>query len=108
MNHLEFKSQHVTLEENDKLVVFTDGMVDQFGMESNKKFGKKQLRYLLGRSSNQNSTVLYNRLMNQFSFWKGEREQTDDCTFMILEPKFVKARSPKTELPISNNKVEID
>lgn len=107
MNHLEFNSQHLTLEENDKLVVFTDGMVDQFGMESNKKFGKKQLRYLLGRSSNQNSTVLFNRLMNQFSFWKGEREQTDDCTFMILEPKFVKTRNQKSELTVSNGKVEI-
>jgi serine phosphatase RsbU (regulator of sigma subunit) len=97
MNHLEFKSQYLTLEEDDKLVFFTDGMVDQFGMESNKKFGKKQLRYALSRSSNQNGNVLYNRLMNQFSFWKGEREQTDDCTFMILEPKFARVRTPKTE-----------
>lgn len=107
MNHLEFKSQHILLEEDDKLIVFTDGIVDQFGMESNKKFGKKQLRYLLSRSSNQNSSVLYNRLMNQFSFWKGEGEQTDDCTFMILEPKFVKIRSMKTEVFAANGKVEV-
>lgn len=106
-NHLEFKSQYLLLEEDDKLVFFTDGMVDQFGMESNKKFGKKQLRYLLSRSSNQNGNVLYNRLMNQFSFWKGEGEQTDDCTFMILEPKFVKVRNVKMEVPISNGKVEL-
>jgi sigma-B regulation protein RsbU (phosphoserine phosphatase) len=107
MNHLEFKSQYITLEEEDKLIFFTDGMVDQFGMESNKKFGKKQLRYLLSRSSNQNGSVLYNRLMNQFSFWKGEGEQTDDCTFMILEPKFVRTRNLKVELPVSNGKVEV-
>lgn len=107
MNHLEFMSQGLTLEEDDKLIVFTDGMVDQFGMESNKKFGKKQLRYLLSRSSNQNSSALYNRLMNQFSFWKGEREQTDDCTFMILEPKFVKSRNIKVEIPVSNGKVKV-
>lgn len=107
MNHLEFNSQYITLEENDKLVVFTDGMVDQFGMESNKKFGKKQLRYLLGRSANQNSTVLFNRLMNQFSFWKGEREQTDDCTFMILEPKFVKSRNTKNDLSVSREKIKV-
>lgn len=106
MNHVEFKSQYLILEEEDKLVFFTDGMVDQFGMESNKKFGKKQLRYLLSRSSNQNGSVLYNRLMNQFSFWKGAREQTDDCTFMILEPKFVKVRNVKMEVPVSNGKVE--
>ena len=107
MNHLEFKSQYLILEEEDKLVVFTDGMVDQFGMESNKKFGKKQLRYILSRTSNQNGSILYNRLMNQFSFWKGEGEQTDDCTFMILEPKFVRMRNAKIELPVSNGKVEI-
>lgn len=107
MNHVEFKSQHIILEEEDKLVFFTDGMVDQFGMESNKKFGKKQLRYLLSRSSNQNGSVLYNRLMNQFSFWKGAGEQTDDCTFMILEPKFVKVRNVKMEVPASNGKVEV-
>lgn len=106
MNHLEFKSQHVILEEEDKLVFFTDGMVDQFGMESNKKFGKKQLRYLLSRSSNQNGSVLYNRLMNQFSFWKGEGEQTDDCTFLILEPKFVRVRTSKIEMSVSNGKME--
>jgi phosphoserine phosphatase RsbU/P len=99
MDHSEFKSQYLILEEEDKLVVFSDGIVDQFGMESNKKFGKKQLRYVLSRlSNNQTSSVLYNRFMNQFSFWKGEGEQTDDCTFLILEPKFVKSRNLKTEI----------
>lgn len=107
LNHLEFKSERILLEENDKLIVFTDGIVDQFGKESNKKFGKKQLRYLLSRSSNQNGSVLYNRLMNQFSFWKGEGEQTDDCTLMILEPKFVRSRATKNGTPVAQEGIEI-
>lgn len=107
LNHLEFKSEKIILEENDKLIVFTDGIVDQFGKESNKKFGKKQLRYLLSRSGSQNGNVLYNRLMNQFSFWKGEGEQTDDCTFMILEPKFTRSRTIKNGASVLSESVNI-
>lgn len=107
LNHLEFKSEKILLEENDKLIVFTDGIVDQFGKESNKKFGKKQLRYLLSKSGNQNGSILYNRMMNQFSFWKGEGEQTDDCTFMILEPKFIRSRTSKNGASVVSESVTI-
>ena len=107
LNHLEFKSEKILLEENDKLIVFTDGIVDQFGKESNKKFGKKQLRYLLSRSGSQNGSILYNRLMNQFSFWKGEGEQTDDCTFMILEPKFTRSRTTKNGSSVVSEGIQI-
>ncbi|WP_343604279.1 SpoIIE family protein phosphatase [Fluviicola sp.] len=107
LNHLEFKSEKILLEENDKLIVFTDGIVDQFGKESNKKFGKKQLRYLLSRSGSQNGSILYNRLMNQFSFWKGEGEQTDDCTFMILEPKFTRSRATKNGSSVVSEGIQI-
>lgn len=94
--HAKFALHKINLEENDKLFVFSDGLVDQFGMISNKKMGKKQLRYNLENSTNLSTQKIFNKLKNQHNNWKGNGEQTDDCTFIILEPNRKKEEKKET------------
>lgn len=88
LDHEEFELHHLLLKENDRIILFSDGIVDQFGMASDKKLGKKQLRYILQNFWDSDSSGLFTRVLNHFNQWKGDKLQTDDCTFIILEPQF--------------------
>lgn len=81
-----FTETHIQLEEGDKLLFFTDGIFDQFGAFTGKKLGKKNLRLLIHENKDQSSKELFRTILNYFNNWKGNNEQTDDCTFAVLEP----------------------
>lgn len=72
----------VQLEKNDCLYLFSDGVVDQFGGELDKKFGYKNLQQNLLKISNypmqkQKETIDY-----VLKTWQGNNEQTDDMTLL--------------------------
>lgn len=81
-----FTETHINLEDGDKLLFFTDGIFDQFGEFTGKKLGKKNLRLLIHENKEQSTKELYRTILNYFNNWKGKNEQTDDCTFAIIEP----------------------
>ena len=76
----EFRSVHFQLETGDLLFLFTDGLVDQFGGDNNKKWGKKRLRELLCETN----TDIFNGVSAAHYAWKQDGEQTDDCTFITI------------------------
>lgn len=82
---LAYENQHIQLAANDRLLLFTDGLVDQFGEISNKKMGKKELRGFIERNNSSNCSVFFHKLSQYFQQWKGQSEQTDDCTFILFE-----------------------
>ncbi len=82
-----YEQYEIELQLGDKIILFTDGFIDQFGNISQKKLSKKQLRFLLQKNSASSSDQLFTKLVNHFENWKGNAEQTDDCTLLILEPK---------------------
>lgn len=81
-----FEEYEIQLQPKDRLFLFSDGMVDQFGGIKSKKMGRKFLREWFTRHANEPTGILYSKLIQQFESWKGNTEQTDDCTFIILEP----------------------
>lgn len=81
-----FEEYEIQLQPKDRLFLFSDGMVDQFGGIKSKKMGRKFLREWFIRHANEPTSLLYSKLIHQFENWKGNTEQTDDCTFIILEP----------------------
>jgi sigma-B regulation protein RsbU (phosphoserine phosphatase) len=93
-----YSLQKIQLEFGDRLLFFTDGLVDQFGMVSEKKMGKKQLRFLLYKHLHESSVTIFNKVMSHFQFWKGTSEQTDDCTIIILEPLLKKPHRSKKQV----------
>ena len=94
-NHEEFDLHHVELKPDDRLLLFTDGLVDQFGEFTNKKMGKKQLRYLLLQHAQENSETLFHILMTHYEEWKANATQTDDCTLILLKPNKVTSEIEK-------------
>jgi phosphoserine phosphatase RsbU/P len=82
-----FENCVIELQHGDKLILFSDGVIDQFGGLHNKKLGRKALREWLKTNAGDSSSSLFSRLVQQFEFWKGNGEQTDDCTLLLLEPE---------------------
>lgn len=83
-----FCEQSFQLLPEDKLILFTDGIVDQFGGIKQKKFGRKMLREWLVNASDESTPHLFSKLVHHFECWRGQEEQTDDCTILVLEPHF--------------------
>ena len=78
----EFKEHIIELKEQANYYLFSDGYVDQFGGEKNKKFSTKRLKGLLGeiykRPMHEQSDVI----SKSFIQWKLNNGQTDDVLFI--------------------------
>ena len=60
----------------------TDGYVDQFGGEKDKKFLRKRLTKLLAEINSLEMTEQDKRLEDAFLDWKGNEDQTDDIVLI--------------------------
>lgn len=82
-----FTEQTIDLLPGDRILLFSDGFVDQFGGFSGKKMGKKHLYDWLKRNVNESTLSLHYKLKELYQGWMGDNEQTDDCTYVLLEPE---------------------
>ena len=77
-----YDTHTIQLKEDDTIYLFSDGYVDQFGGEDNKKFMYSRFRELLLKiyhlSPQQQAESLQTALLN----WRGEHEQIDDILVM--------------------------
>lgn len=78
----QVEQQAVKLFEGDKMYLFSDGYVDQFGGGSGKKFMHKRLRQMLLEIHHLPTNVQKNHVEHVFKEWRGENEQVDDVLFM--------------------------
>jgi len=79
--HIEdksFKNQSFQLIENDRIYLFSDGYVDQFGGEKKRKFLKKNFKDLLLEVNELEMTQQLEILDKTHLEWRGENNQTDD------------------------------
>jgi serine phosphatase RsbU (regulator of sigma subunit) len=74
----EFTTQTWKLQKNDRLYLFTDGYIDQFGGENHKKFKSIQFKNTLHEIQNMQLSKQKKILISKFDQWKGENEQIDD------------------------------
>jgi serine phosphatase RsbU (regulator of sigma subunit) len=75
---LEFESREIELSKDDKLYIFSDGFVDQFGGPKGKKFMKKRFKETLLKIYELPMQRQREELNRVFEEWKGENEQLDD------------------------------
>ncbi len=66
------------LQKGDKLFMYTDGYVDQFGGEEGKKYMKKAFKNLLFSLKDSSMPEIKERLNSEFQLWKGDYDQLDD------------------------------
>lgn len=80
-----FKSWSTDYESGDLLLLTSDGYTDQFGGDSNKKFGRKQFEEMLLEYKGLRHQSLIRAIQNKLLAWKGTTEQTDDICVMVYQ-----------------------
>lgn len=93
----EFYNQGIQLEAGDRLLLFSDGVTDQFGGSRQKKWGKNGFRELLQKKHLTSTHALFTEIITSLENWKGTTEQTDDCSLVLLEVKL--------QLPTTSDKL---
>ncbi len=82
---LRFENHVIPLGQIDRLYMFTDGIVDQFGGENNFKLTRKRwLRFLIQVQSLSMSDQKQH-ILQFFEQWKGNNSQTDDILILGIE-----------------------
>ncbi len=77
-----FKNIIFDYESGDQLYLFTDGFVDQFGGDHNKKYMKRKLMDFVETIAEEPMAIQRKMIELEFVSWKGDEEQTDDiCCF---------------------------
>ena len=78
----DFKNNIIDVKKDDKLYLFSDGFVDQFGGESGKKYMIKRFKEFLvsvyNKSMSEQNSLLEKELIN----WKGNYSQIDDILIL--------------------------
>ena len=77
-----YNQHELQLQSNDLIYMFTDGIVDQFGGESNKKFMYSRLKNLLTDIVTLPLEKQKETIENEIMSWQGSNEQTDDMLFI--------------------------
>lgn len=73
-----FAEINFTLQPDDQIYLFTDGLADQFGGPKGKKFKYQQFKEVLVRNHRNTMQNQMTELNKVFENWRGELEQVDD------------------------------
>ena len=79
-----FILHNIQLETNDKIYMFSDGYIDQFGGEKGKKFMRRRFKQMLLEIHQKPMKEQYKELDKTFHTWKGDRNQVDDIIVIGL------------------------
>lgn len=79
------KDHELKLNKGDRIFMHSDGIVDQFGGPSIKKFTTKSVNKLLEETSGEKLSVQFEKVKTTFENWKGTNEQTDDVLLLMYE-----------------------
>lgn len=79
-----FEQHQFVLNENDFIVLFSDGIIDQFGGPKGKKYKKTSLRESLLQVPNPTSQDLIQTVKSDVQHWMHAHEQIDDIALFIV------------------------
>jgi len=80
-----FNTCNISFEKGNKLILFTDGLIDQFGGDHNKKYSTSRLKKLLSNNTGKTASELTEIISDEYLSWKGDGSQTDDVSFKVIE-----------------------
>ncbi len=67
------------------IFLFTDGIIDQKGCVTGKKFGTKKLKELILNLNTNDSAVATKKIEKEINDWIGTAEQIDDITLLAIQ-----------------------
>lgn len=82
----KYQSEVYNIQENDKLYMYTDGFIDQFGGKKSKKLNTKKFKELISELEHIVITDVQSHIQTYLKAWQGELSQTDDI--LIFGIKF--------------------
>ncbi|MFO7755246.1 MAG: SpoIIE family protein phosphatase, partial [Bacteroidales bacterium] len=80
-----FNDEQIKIQPGDIIYIFSDGFVDQFGGQDDKKFGSRRFKALLSEVIDLPMDKQHDTLENRFMLWKGNRRQIDDVILMGIK-----------------------
>ena len=80
-----FTVHQFSMQKGDRIYLFSDGYIDQFGGPKGKKFKTKQFKDLILEMQQEPLSEQQKRLETTFNNWKGEKFQIDDVSVCGLE-----------------------
>lgn len=78
-----FDIHYFDVKKGDSIILFTDGIIDQFGGENDKKFLAKRLMELLG--GDKGIEGIQHNFDKEMSNWQNGKQQTDDMLLLGVE-----------------------
>ena len=78
----QFTTNEIHITKGTTVYLFSDGIVDQFGGEKNKKFSTKKLVELIEKIQTENLPTQKKIIEKAISVWMGDHEQIDDILLM--------------------------
>jgi len=81
---MQFTNHRIQIQKGDRIFLFSDGYVDQFSEQLNKKITIKRLRELLIQSAALSFNDQNQFIVDFFEQWKGTHEQIDDVLLMCI------------------------
>ena len=84
-NKTTFKNNLIELNEGDSVFFFSDGYPDQFGGESETKFGPSRIKSMLTDNYNLPLKEISKITAESFKEWKGKGKQTDDVLLIGIK-----------------------
>ena len=88
-----FTNHSIDLKKDDRIYIFSDGYVDQFGGDDGRKYLSKNFKQILLDNHQKSFSEQKRILEDNFESWKGNRKQLDDLLvigFKISFQKFFK------------------
>jgi serine phosphatase RsbU (regulator of sigma subunit)/tetratricopeptide (TPR) repeat protein len=84
MNQIPFDNIDIQLRKEDQIIIYTDGMIDQFGGKDGKKLKTSGLQNFLLSHAEEDS-VSFKYSLNQFIYqWQNKHDQVDDMCMIRI------------------------
>jgi serine phosphatase RsbU (regulator of sigma subunit) len=82
----EFELFEIEVSPNNKLIIYSDELINEFNRKKNKKFAKNRLKELIASiPSSNNASDITNILKYNFTYLKGKSIQTNDVLFIVID-----------------------
>lgn len=80
-----FNTHKIDIEKNDVVYIFSDGYIDQFGEENDRKFGSKRFKDLLLKIHKDEPETQRKKIQRNLKDWRGHLRQLDDIVVIGIK-----------------------